>query len=71
MFTCSLTEGLAALNYGFTTGLWPIANGAVALLEKHDDAGRDLKQAMEKHLDPDDMSEESWEWIARATSAGA
>jgi hypothetical protein len=66
-----IAPGVAALNYGFTTGLWAVANGAVAQLEKPDDAGLDLKKAMDAHLDPDDMSEESWEWIARATSAGA
>lgn len=66
-----IAPGVAALNYGFTTGLWSVANGAVTLLENHDDAGNDLKQAMKEHLHPDDMSEESWEWIARATSARA
>lgn len=66
-----IAPGVAALNYGFTTGLWPVANGAVTLLEKHDDAGLDLKKAMDAHLDPDDLSEESWEWIARATGVGA
>lgn len=66
-----IAPGVAALNYGFTTGLWAVANGAVAQLEKQDDAGHDLKKALDAHLDPDDMSEESWEWIARATSAGA
>lgn len=65
-----IAPGVVALNYGFTTGLWAAANGAVTLLEKHDDAGRDLKRAMQEHLDPDDMSEESWEWIARATNTG-
>lgn len=66
-----IAPGVAALNYGFTTGLWPVANGAVTLLEKHDDAGLDLKKAMDAHLDPDDLAEESWEWIARATGVGA
>lgn len=66
-----IAPGVAALNYGFTTGLWPVANGAVTLLEKNDDAGRDLNKAMQEHLDPDDMSEESWEWIARVTRDGA
>lgn len=64
-----IAPGVAALNFGFTTGFWAVANGAVTQLEKHDDAGHDLKKAMDAHLDPDDMTEESWEWIARATSA--
>lgn len=66
-----IAPGVAALNYGFTTGLWAVANGAVSRLEKQDDAGQDLKKAMDAHLDPDDLSEESWEWIARATGGGA
>ena len=62
--------GVAALNYGFTSGRWPVANGAVALLEKKsDDAGICLKKAMEEHLDLDALSEDSREWIIRATSA--
>ena len=61
--------GVAALNYGFTTERWPVANGAVALLEKSDDAGICLKKAMDEHLDLDALSEDSREWIIRATSA--
>jgi hypothetical protein len=60
--------GVAALNYGFTSGRWPVANGAVALLEKKsDDAGECLKKAMQEHLDLDALSEDSREWIVRAT----
>jgi hypothetical protein len=47
-----------------------VANGAVALLEKRsDDAGECLKKAMDEHLDLDALSEDSREWIIRATSA--
>ena len=64
-----IAPGVAALNFGFTTGEWAIANGAVAILEKDDDAGVYLKQAMEANLDLDALSEDSREWIARATNA--
>ena len=60
---------MAALNYGFTTGRWSVANGAVSLLEKDDDAAVYLKQAMEAHLDLDALSDDSQEWITRATHA--
>lgn len=65
-----VAPGVAALNYGFTTGFWPVANGAVSILEKNDDAAAYLKKALDAHLDADDLSEDSWEWITRATSAG-
>lgn len=64
-----IAPGVAALNYGFTTGMWPVANGAVSLLEKEDDASECLKQSMEEHLDLDALSEDSREWITRATGA--
>jgi hypothetical protein len=66
-----IAPGVAALNYGFTTGVWPVANGAVSLLEKGDDASVYLKTAMEKHLDLCALSEDSREWITRATNAVA
>ena len=64
-----IAPGVAALNYGFTTEHWAVANGAVSILEKDDDAGRDLSDAMALHLSRADFSEDSWEWITRATSA--
>lgn len=64
-----IAPGVAALNYGFTTGEWPLAIGAVSLLEKNDDATVDLKQAMEAHLDLEALTEDMREWIIRATTA--
>lgn len=64
-----IAPGVAALNYGFTTGLWSVANGAVSLLEKDDDAALYLKQAMDAGLDMDALSEDTREWITRATNA--
>lgn len=63
-----IAPGVAALNYGFTTAAWPVAIAALSLLEKNDDAGVYLKETMEAHLDRDDLSEDSWEWISRATN---
>lgn len=63
-----IAPGVAALNYGFTTGEWPLANGAVAQLEKNDDSAISLKAALGAHLDPDSLSEDSMDWITRATT---
>lgn len=66
-----VAPGVAALNYGFATKSWSVANGAVSILEKDDDAATDLSAAMNAHLRRDSMSEEAWEWIGRATGAEA
>lgn len=62
-----VAPGVAALNYGFTTGFWAVANGAVSALEKADDAGLEIQEAMLANLDADDFSEDTWEWLTRAT----
>lgn len=62
-----IAPGVAALNFGFTTGQWAVANGAVCLLEKEGDAGEELRAALLANLDQADLSEESWAWIGRAT----
>lgn len=64
-----IAPGVAALNYGFTTAAWPVAIGALSLLEKDDDAGLYLKKAMTANLDLDALSEDTREWITRATNA--
>lgn len=64
-----VAPGVAALNFGFTTQNWALANGAVTILEQEDDAGACMRKALEVHLNPDDFSEEAWEWIQRATNA--
>lgn len=63
-----VAPGVAALNYAFNTGEWAVANGAVAKLEANEDAAEDMGKAMSKHFAVDDFSEETWEWICRATS---
>jgi Zn-dependent peptidase ImmA (M78 family) len=64
-----ISPGVAALNFGFTTGEWALANGAVSILEEGEDAGSDLKQAMDDHLDLEALSDDLREWITRATHA--
>lgn len=64
-----IAPGVAALNYGFTTGKWSVANGAVSLLEKNDDAAVHLNEAIKEHLDLGAVSEDMREWITRATTA--
>jgi hypothetical protein len=43
--------------------------GAVSQLEKDDDAAKDLNQAMKAHLVLESLSEDTREWITRATTA--
>ena len=62
-----IAPAVAALNYGFTTGEWAVATGAVGLLEK-DDAATCLEKAMDGHLALDSLSDDSQEWVTRATS---
>ena len=63
-----IAPGVAALNYGFTTGEWPLAIGALGQLESGEDAAKDLSKAMKVHLDMDALSEDTREWITRATT---
>lgn len=62
-----IAPGVAALNYGFTTGEWPLAIGALGQLESGEDAAKDLGKAMKEHLEMDALSEDGREWITRAT----
>jgi Zn-dependent peptidase ImmA (M78 family) len=66
-----VAPGVAALNYGFNTGAWPVAIGALTILEKTDDAGEDLNNAMLANINEEEASEESWEWISRTTATKA
>jgi hypothetical protein len=66
-----VAPGVAALNYGFTTGAWPVAIAALSNLEKGDDARLDLCKGMTDHLSPGEVSEDSWEFISRLTGTDA
>jgi hypothetical protein len=66
-----VAPGVAALNYGFNTGAWSVAIGALTILEKTDDAGENLNRVMHTHLNEVEASEECWEWISRMTATGA
>jgi len=65
----NVAPGVAALNYGFTTGKWPLANAALSQLESRDNAAQDLEQAMQLHFDFQSLSEDTREWISRVTQA--
>lgn len=65
--TYKVAPGVAALNYGFTTGAWAVASAAVSELEKDDHASEEIGQAMLANLDADDFSEDAWEWLNRVT----
>lgn len=62
-----IAPGVAALNYGFTTGEWPVAIGAVTRLEADRDAAAEMLKAQEENLDLEALSEEARDWILRAT----
>jgi len=62
-----VAPGVTALNYGFTTGAWPVAIAALSNLEKNDDASLDLAREMSEQLDPKEVSADSWEFISRTT----
>jgi IrrE N-terminal-like domain len=63
-----IAPGVVAWNYAFTTGQWPVAGAAVGILEKDDNAEAYMKTAMLEHLDLDELSDDSREWISRAAS---
>lgn len=67
--THRVNPGVAALNYGYNSGDWGVANGAVSILEADEDAGDCLRKVMNAHLQAVDFSEDNWEWIERTTSA--
>jgi hypothetical protein len=66
-----MAPGVAALNYGFANDRWPVAVGAVSVLEKGEDATAQLRAAMMEHLKEDDFSGEAWAWVKRATHTEA
>lgn len=66
--TYQVAPGVAALNYGFTTGFWPVAMGALNILEEGEDAAIDLREALDRNLCSDDFSENAWEFLSRATA---
>lgn len=62
-----IAPGVAALNYGFTTQNWALANGALSILEEKDDASEEMKSCLLAMLDSEDLSEEAWGLISRST----
>ena len=65
-----IAPGVAALNYGFTTGRWAVATAAVTVLEKREDAAAEFHSALADQLKLSELSEDSLAWITRATCGG-
>jgi hypothetical protein len=64
-----VAPGVAALNYAFTTGFWPVANGALRYLEGKENASAEMKDVADAHLSKADLSDDARDYIARATGA--
>lgn len=68
--TNRVAPGVCALNHGYRFDTrWPVANGAVKMLEGDRDAGEAVAQAMTKNLSLDEVSDDTKEWIIRATKS--
>jgi hypothetical protein len=62
-----VSPGVAALNWGFNTGNWPVANGAVKILEGNQDALEMIRRSASSGLDWESVSEDASEWLERMT----
>lgn len=62
-----INSGVAALNWGFTTGQWEVANGAVKILEGKQDALKVIREAGAAGLDWGEVSSDVAEWLERMT----
>jgi Zn-dependent peptidase ImmA (M78 family) len=58
-----VSPGVAALNWGFNTGNWPVANGAVKILEGNQNALEMIQRSTASGLDWDSVSEDAAEWL--------
>ena len=58
-----ISPGVAALNWGFNTGNWPVANGAVKILEGNQNALEMIQRSTASGLDWDSLSEDAAEWL--------
>jgi hypothetical protein len=58
-----ISPGVAALNWGFNTGNWPVANGAVKILEGTQNALEIIRRSAASGLDWDSLSEDTTEWL--------
>ena len=65
-----IAPGVAALNYGFTTRRWAIANGAVARLEGNVDTGEIIRDALRRWLKSVDLNDDAREWLRRNNGCG-
>jgi len=58
-----VSPGVAALNWGFNTENWPVANGAVKILEGDQNALEMIQSSTASSLDWDSLSEDAAEWL--------
>ena len=58
-----ISPGVAALNWGFNTENWPVANGAVKILEGTQNALEIIRRSAASGLDWDSLSEDTTEWL--------
>lgn len=64
-----VSPGVAALNWGFNTGHWPVANGAVKILEGKQDALEIIQCSTTRGIDWASLSEDTAEWLQCMTGA--
>lgn len=62
-----VSPGVAALNWGFNTSNWKVANGAVKILEGKQNALEMIRLSASVGLDWDCVSDEASEWLERMT----
>jgi Zn-dependent peptidase ImmA (M78 family) len=58
-----ISPGVAALNWGFNTGNWPVANGAVKIIEGNLNALEMIQRSTASCLDWDSVSVDTAEWL--------
>ena len=68
-----IDPGHIVLNYAYQMGsdYFAVANAALKLLEPHSDAAGLVRSRMIAHLDKTKLSEDTYEFILRATRVGA
>lgn len=62
-----ISPGVAALNWGFNTGNWRVANGAVKILEESQNALEMIRRSGSGALDWDSLSQDTAEWLETMT----
>lgn len=66
--TYNISPGVAALNYGFTTTWWPVANAALQIIEGEENAMDSMNAKMQEKFPWGALPEEREKWLKRITS---